>query len=316
MSPVVRGRFAPSPTGFLHLGNLWCALLAWLSARAAGGAFILRMEDLDPGRCRPDHAARVLDDLRWLGLDWDEGPDVGGPAGPYVQSACGAAYAAALETLAARAEVYPCYCTRADLHAAGAPHLDDGAVLYAGRCRGHSPAQRAAREAAGRRGALRIAVPDETVRFTDGLLGPQAQNLATECGDFILRRSDGVFAYQLAVVVDDGRMGVTQVVRGRDLVSSTARQIWLQRLLGLSQPAYCHVPMLVNAAGRRLSKREQSLGIAALRQRYSAQALCGELAAMAGLLATPAPVAPAELVACFSWEKVPREDVTVPARLL
>ena len=311
----VRGRFAPSPTGFLHLGNLWCALLAWLSAKAAGGTLVLRMEDLDPARCRADYAARLLEDLCWLGLSWDEGPDVGGPAGPYVQSDCGALYAAALERLARRAELYPCYCTRADLHAANAPHLADGTVVYGGRCRGLSPAQRAAREAAGRRGALRIAAPDETIRFTDKLLGPQRQNLAAECGDLILRRADGVYAYQLAVVVDDGRMGITQVVRGRDLVFSTARQLYLQRLLGLPQPDYYHVPMLVNPAGQRLSKREQSLGAAALRGRYTARELCGELAAMAGLTDTPAPVRPAELLEVFSWDKVPRGDCIVPARL-
>lgn len=311
----VRGRFAPSPTGFLHLGNLWCALLAWLSAKAAGGALVLRMEDLDPARCRAEHAARLLEDLAWLGITWDEGPDVGGPAGPYAQSACGGRYAAALERLARQAELYPCYCTRADLHAAGAPHLSDGTVVYGGRCRGLSPAQRAAQEAAGRRGALRIAVPDETICFTDRLLGPQRQNLAAACGDFILRRSDGVYAYQLAVVADDGRMGITQVVRGRDLLSSTARQIWLQRLLGLPQPDYYHVPMLVDPAGRRLSKREQSLGTAALRGRYSARELCGELAVLAGLADTPAPVDPAELLDVFSWDKVPRGNCTVPARL-
>lgn len=311
----VRGRFAPSPTGFLHLGNLWCALLAWLSAKAAGGALVLRMEDLDPGRCRADYAARLLDDLCWLGLSWDEGPDVGGPAGPYTQSACGELYAAALERLGRRAALYPCYCTRADLHAAGAPHLSDGTVVYSGRCRGLSPAQRAAREAAGRKGALRIAVPDETICFTDRLLGPQRQNLAAACGDFILRRTDGVYAYQLAVVVDDGRMGITQVVRGRDLASSTARQLYLQRLLGLPQPEYYHVPMLVNPAGQRLSKREQSLGVSALRGRCTARELCGELAALAGLADTPAPVRPAELLEVFSWDKVPRGDITVPARL-
>lgn len=311
----VCGRFAPSPSGRMHLGNVFCALLAWLSARSRGGRFVLRIEDLDPQRCRPAYARLLEDDLRWLGLDWDDGGSDGGPDAPYLQSACGALYAEALRTLEHRAHVYPCFCSRADLHAADAPHLSDGTVLYSGRCAHLSDAEVRAL-AAVRRPALRIAVPDETISFTDGHLGPQAQNLARECGDFILRRSDGVHAYQLAVVVDDARMGVTQVVRGQDLLSSTPRQIFLQRLLGLPTPDYYHVPLLVNTAGVRLSKREQSLDMGALRARFSPEALTGWLAFLAGQQPTAQPVRARELAARFDWQAVPRRDIVVPAPLL
>lgn len=316
MSSEPVGRFAPSPSGRMHLGNALCALLAWLSAKSRGGRIVLRIEDLDPARCRREYALQLMDDLAWLGLSWDEGPQAGGANGPYFQSECAHLYAAALKTLREKAPVYECFCTRADLHAASAPHLSDGTVQYSGRCRALPKEERARLAAAGRRSALRIAVPDETVRFTDGHLGPFSQNLAAECGDFILRRSDGVFAYQLAVVVDDARMGVTQVVRGQDLLSSTPRQMYLQRLLGLPQPQYFHIPLLVNAAGQRLSKRDRALDFGALRARFSPQEVLGELAAMAGLLERPQPVCCGELAQLFSWDKVPARPVEVPARLL
>ena len=207
-------------------------------------------------------------------------------------------------------------CThRADLHAASAPHLSDGAVLYGGRCARLSPAEADALRRR-RAPALRIAVPEESVSFTDGHLGHFSQNLARECGDFILRRSDGIYAYQLAVAVDDARMGVTQVVRGQDLLSSTPRQIFLQRLLGLPTPEYYHLPLLVNAEGVRLSKREKSLDMGALRARFTPAELTGWLAFLAGQQPAPEPVPLRSLAACFSWEKVPRRDITVPARLL
>lgn len=221
----VCGRFAPSPSGRMHLGNVFCAVLAWLSARSRGGRFLLRIEDLDVRRCKPEHARLLEEDLAWLGLDWDEGGRRGGPDGPYFQSECSELYAQALQMLKEHARVYPCFCSRADLHAASAPHLSDGAVLYGGRCARLSPAEADALRRR-RAPALRIAVPEESVSFTDGHLGHFSQNLARECGDFILRRSDGIYAYQLAVAVDDARMGVTQVVRGQDLLSSTPRQIF------------------------------------------------------------------------------------------
>ena len=204
----VCGRFAPSPSGRMHLGNVFCAVLAWLSARSRGGRFLLRIEDLDVRRCKPEHARLLEEDLAWLGLDWDEGGRRGGPDGPYFQSECSELYAQALQMLKEHARVYPCFCSRTDLHAASAPHLSDGAVLYGGRCARLSPAEADALRRR-RAPALRIAVPEESVSFTDGHLGHFSQNLARECGDFILRRSDGIYAYQLAVAVDDARMGVT-----------------------------------------------------------------------------------------------------------
>ena len=310
-----KGRFAPSPSGRMHLGNIFCALLAWLSARSAGASFVLRIEDLDAQRCRPEYARQMESDLAWLGLTWDEGGEMGGPHPPYFQSGCTPLYEDALRAVARQARVYPCFCRRADLHAANAPHLADGTVLYNGRCARLSP-EEAAALAAVRTPALRVAVPDETVCFTDGHLGPVAQNLRQECGDFLLRRSDGGFAYQLAVAVDDARMGVTQVVRGRDLLSSTPRQIWLLRLLGAPVPAYFHVPLLVTPGGARLSKREKSLDMGALRARFSPEELTGWLAFLASLRPSPAPVDAASLVPGFSWEKVPVDDIVVPEALL
>lgn len=311
----VRGRFAPSPSGRMHLGNLFCALLAWLSARSAGGTIVLRIEDLDTQRCRPEYARQLEEDLAWLGLDWDAGGRQGGPDAPYAQSACGALYGDALRALAKTARVYPCFCSRADLHAANAPHLSDGSVRYSGRCARLSPQEAKALRAV-RAPALRVAVPGETIRFCDGHFGPQAQELRRECGDFILRRSDGGYAYQLAVVVDDARMGVTQVVRGRDLLSSTPRQIWLQRQLGLPTPSYYHIPLLVNPAGTRLSKREKSLDAGALRARFTPAQLTGWLGWLAGQLPGPQPIAPRALAARFSWALVPQNDIAVPRELL
>lgn len=311
----VCGRFAPSPSGRMHLGNVFCALLAWLSARAAGGRFVLRIEDLDTQRCKPEYARLLEEDLAWLGLDWDEGGQKGGAHAPYFQSACGEFYEAALQKISGRARVYPCFCSRADLHAANAPHLSDGTVRYSGRCAHLSPAEAEALRQT-RRPALRVAVPDLDITFSDACRGVVTQNLAAECGDFILRRSDGGFAYQLAVVADDARMGVTQVVRGGDLLSSTPRQIWLQRLLGLPQPHYAHAPLLVGADGVRLSKREQSLGMDALRARFTPEALTGWLAFLAGQQPAPAPVSAAALAGRFTWDRVPKTDIIVPAELM
>lgn len=299
------GRFAPSPSGRMHLGNAFCALLAWLGAKSAGGQMLLRIEDLDVARCKPDYAAQLADDLAWLGLTWDKG----GLQEAFTQSKRTAVYAQALQTLRARAEVYPCYCTRAELHAASAPHLTDGTPLYTGRCRHLTEADRAA--LASRSPAWRIAVPDETICFTDGCAGQQTQNLRQECGDFILRRSDGVFAYQLAVVTDDALMGVTQVVRGRDLLSSTARQMYLYRLLGYTPPQFYHVPLLCAPDGKRLSKREHSLDFGALRRRYTAPQLVGVLASLAGLCPAGTEVTPHALCADFAWDKLPKNDICI-----
>ena len=310
------GRFAPSPSGRMHLGNLLCALLAWLSAKSKGGKLILRIEDLDTARCKPAYARQLEADLRWLGLTWDEGGSDGGPCAPYDQSRRTALYQAALEELQRQGVVYPCFCTRAQLLASSAPHREDGLTVYAGTCRGLTAdeAERRRRET-GREPALRLRVPEETVRFTDGHMGPVAEYLPTDCGDFLLRRSDGLFAYQLAVVVDDAAMGVTEVVRGADLLSSTPRQLLLYRLLGLTPPEFYHFPLLLDARGRRLSKRDGSLGLEALQVRYTPEEIVGKLAFLAGLNPAAAPCRPEELLEDFHWRRVPLEDVRLPEDL-
>ena len=289
------GRFAPSPSGRMHLGNVFSALLAWLSVRSQGGEMVLRIEDLDPDRCRPAYVETLMDDLRWLGLDWDREQTP--------QSRRTAAYAEAFDRLAARGLVYPCYCTRDQLHAASAPHAADGRVLYSGACRNLTDAQRAAKT---KTPAWRLLVPDREYGFCDGLQGPVSQNLARDCGDFIIRRADGVYAYQLAVVVDDAAGGITQVVRGVDLLDSTPRQLYLYELLGLNPPEFCHVPLLTAPDGRRLSKRDRDLDLGVLRQTHTPQQILGRLAWLAGLLDRPEPASAAELAAVFDWNRIQR----------
>lgn len=304
---AIKGRFAPSPSGRMHLGNAWSALLAWLSVRSRGGTMVLRLEDLDPDRCKRSFCDGVEEDLKWLGLDWDEGGSAGGDR--YYQSQRSDLYAAALEQLREKELLYPCYCTRGQLHAANAPHRSDGEVIYAGTCRNLTETERKEREKT-RRPALRIRVPAQEIRFIDRLQGDYAEQLAEDCGDFILRRSDGVFAYQLAVVVDDALMGVTDVTRGSDLLSSTPRQIFLQQQLGYETPEYCHVPLLCAPDGRRLSKREADLTLAALRESgMKPEVIVGRLACAAGLIDRPEPISAAELIPLFSVDKLPKEDI-------
>ena len=297
---MLTGRFAPSPSGRMHLGNVFSALLAWLSVRSQGGRMLLRMEDLDPDRCRPEYMETLRDDLDWLGLDWDEEQTP--------QSRRTDAYRAEFEKLSQLGLVYPCYCSRAELHAASAPHVSDGTAIYAGTCRDLTPEERAQKT---RRPAWRVRVPEEQITFHDRLQGAYTENLARDCGDFIVRRSDGVYAYQLAVVTDDAEGGVTEVVRGRDLLSSSPRQIWLQRMLGLPAVEYCHVPLLVAPDGRRLSKRERDLDLGALRQLYTPEQLIGKLAALADLQPEAAPVRAWELASWFSWEQVPCGNIEI-----
>lgn len=298
----VCGRFAPSPSGRMHLGNLWSCLLAWLSARSAGGRILLRLEDLDPDRCRPQYSTQIMRDLQWLGLDWD--------GDPVYQSTRSHIYAEQFERLKSYGLIYPCYCTRSERHAAGAPHPGDGVEVYSGRCR-HLTQSELDRLSAQRRPAWRVSVPQEEFSFVDLCQGFFAQQLATQCGDFILRRSDGVYAYQLAVVIDDALMGVTQVVRGRDLLDSTPRQLWLYRQLGFPAPEYAHVPMLLAGDGRRLAKRDMDLELGQLQTRYRAPELVGILAYLAGLIPSPEPVTPTQLIPLFSWAHVPKSDIVI-----
>ena len=311
---MVRGRFAPSPSGRIHLGNILCCLLAWLSARQRGGGVVLRIEDLDTTRCPGRYAGQMEEDLRWLGLIWDEGPGAGGPDGPYYQSERTALYQAALDRLTDMGLVYPCFCTRAELHAASAPHREDGQTVYPGTCR-HLTAAEAAERTKVRSPALRLLVPEEEITFADGHMGEHREHLARDCGDFLLRRSDGVFAYQLAVVVDDAAMGVTEVVRGADLLASTPRQLLLYRLLGLKAPAFIHLPLLLAPDGRRLSKRDADAGLDCLRGRSTAEEVLGKLAYLAGFNPSAEPRTAEALLADFSWERVPGEDIRIPSGL-
>lgn len=297
---MVTGRFAPSPSGRMHLGNVMTALLAWCSVRHADGQMLLRMEDLDTERCPARYAAQLRADLRWLGLDWDaETPP---------QSTRSAIYAVQLAKLEALGLIYPCWCTRGTLRAASAPHTSDGQVIYPGTCRHLTAEERAARTAPA---ALRLIVPEDVVSVTDGVQGPYAENLARDCGDFAVRRADGVFAYQLAVVVDDGLFGVNEVVRGADLLSSTPRQIYLQQLLGFPTPRYFHVPLLIAPGGRRLSKRDLDLDLGVLRDRFTAVQLIGRIAHLVGLTDTDAPLSATELAYVFDWQRVHKGPITV-----
>ena len=248
-----------------------------------------------------------MDDLRWLGLDWDEG----GLEPDYMQSKRTAYYEEAFHVLEEKGLVYPCYCTRSQRMAASAPHRDDGAVVYSGRCFRLTAAEREALERSGRRPAWRVRCPDLKIALEDGNCGTYAENLAQDCGDFIVRRSDGVFAYQLAVVVDDALMGVNHVVRGRDLLCSAPRQAWLHRILGYEPPEFFHTPLLLAPDGRRLAKRDRDLDMGALRDRYRPEELVGLLAWYAGLLDEPQNARPDELIPRFTWAKVPKNDVVV-----
>ena len=408
---MTRGRFAPSPTGRMHLGNVFCALLSWLSAKSKGGEWVLRIEDLDPQRSRREYALQLMDDLQWLGLPWD--------GEPVWQSQRGHIYEEYLHRLQEMGLTYPCYCTRADIMATQAPHETDGRVVYKGTCRPKDVILDAENDVAetarvptatnhispsieGGVGVglatTRLIVPDCTIPFTDGHYGQHDINLAEHCGDYIIRRKDGAWAYQLAVVVDDALMGVTEIVRGRDLLLSSPQQIHLRNLLfqsteyrvqstenrvqsteyrvqmtdgllkrktitdaarsvptatsltphhspfnvkhspftpllsppetgGVPQSGegvdnsfnvtpspltvnFFHHPLLCNAEGQRLCKRDKSMDLGYLRDKgTSPQEIIGLLAHLAGLTETPAPITPQELIPLFSWDKVPTEDI-------
>lgn len=311
MTYIPRGRFAPTPSGRMHLGNVYCALIAWLSASHGGGESILRIEDLDASRCAFGNNAEVLmEDLHWLGLSY-----CGGYRKEEYQSARFAVYQEYFQILQEKGLLYPCYCSRAELHAATAPHATDGRVLYDGRCRRLFDS--GAKPPVGKIPAYRIRVPEEEIRFTDGVQGDYTANLARDCTDFVIRRSDGVYAYHLAVVVDDALSGVTEVVRGQDLLSCTPQQIYLYRVLGFPAPHYYHIPLLLAADGRRLSKRDGDLDMGAFRKCLPGpEPLLGFLGYTAGLLDRPEPISLSELSSCFSWDKVKKTDILLDAEKL
>jgi len=309
---MVRGRFAPTPSGEMHIGNARTALLAWLQIRHAGGELVLRMEDIDGPRSRPELAAQILEDLRWLGLDWDEGPDIGGPFGPYTQSERLPAYREAIERLSAAGLLYPCYCSRAELLAvASAPHgLDAEGPAYPGTCRCLTEEERAAR-AQRKSPSLRFIMPERPVRFDDEAAG--ACDFAPGSGgDFVIRRADGIISYQLAVVVDDAAMRITDVLRGYDLLDSTPRQLMLYEALELPAPRFAHVPLLLGPDGKRLAKRHGASSLRSLREAGVEPArVVGLLAAFSGLHDRAEPIEARELIAGFSLDRVPKSPVTV-----
>ena len=305
MNREVVGRFAPTPSGRMHLGYVFAALIAWLSVRSRDGEMVLRMEDVDSLRTSAEFAAVLRSDLRWLGLHWDrETPP---------QSQRSETYDRYFEMLREMDLLFPCYCTRSQLHSVNAPHLSDGTYVYAGTCRNLTQEQRSAFS---RLPAWRVKVPDRIWQITDLVQGDYQLNLATDCGDMVVRRADGVYVYQLAVTVDDGEAGVTEVVRGMDLLSSAPRQMYLQELLGFSHPTYGHVPMLLAPDGRRLSKRDRDLDLGVLRERLTPEALIGNLAFAAGLIEKFEPISAAELATVFRWDMLKGDAIYLDAAQL
>ena len=296
------GRFAPTPSGRMHLGNVFAALIAWASVRSRGGEMVLRMEDLDTQRTSLEYASQLRGDLAWLGLDYDrETPP---------QSQRSQVYDRYFDRLKELGLLYPCYCTRSQLHSVNAPHLSDGTYVYPGTCRDLSEEMRAAMN---RPPAWRVRVPDRQWEFCDLVQGEYRLNLATDCGDMVVRRADGVYVYQLAVTVDDGEAGVTEVVRGMDLLSSAPRQMYLQELFGFPHPVYGHVPMLLAPDGRRLSKRDRDLDLGQLQKWVSAQEVIGTLAYSAGLIEQNTAISAKELAAEFDWKKLKGDAIFLDA---
>ena len=296
MQPV--GRFAPTPSGRMHLGNVFAGMIAWLSVKSRDGEMVLRMEDLDTQRTSDELAQLLRQDLIWLGLTWDWETEP--------QSRRSRVYDGYFEKLRDMDLLYPCYCTRSQLHSVNAPHLSDGTYVYAGTCRDLTQAQRSAFD---RAPSWRVKVPDKIWTVEDLMQGTYRENLQTDCGDFVVRRADGVYVYQLAVTVDDGEAGVTEVVRGNDLLSSAPRQMYLQELFGFKHPQYGHVPMLLSVDGRRLSKRDKDLDLGVLRQKMKPETLLGILANACGLIEQPEAVSAKELATVFSWDKIKKEDI-------
>ena len=291
------GRFAPTPSGRMHLGNVFAALIAWLAVRSNDGSIILRMEDLDRQRTKPEYAEILRKDLQWLGLTYDaETPP---------QSTRTEIYQQYFDILQEKGLLYPCYCTRAQLHSVNAPHLSDGTYVYPGTCRSLT-------DVPNRVPSWRVMVPNRDYQIHDKIQGIYQENLQSDCGDFIVRRSDGAFVYQLAVTVDDGLAGVNQVVRGVDLLGSSARQMYLQELFGFQTPEYAHVPLLVAPDGRRLSKRDKDLDLGCLQLHRTAPEILGMLAFHAGIIDRNTPVTAQELVTEFSWDKLKKTNICLP----
>lgn len=312
-----RGRFAPTPSGLMHIGNIRTALLAWLQMRSQGGTFILRMEDIDISRARQQYADQIIADLAWLGLDWDEGPDCGGPYGPYIQSERLDLYKQAMEQLDAAGLLYPCFCSRADLRAVGdAPHgLSSEGPAYPGICRHLSRSERAER-ARRKVPSWRFRVSERTLHIQDGFLGA-IDFAATANGDFVVKRADEMYSYQLAVTVDDAAMGITHVLRGYDLLDSTPRQLLLFEALSFAPPLYAHVPLVNGPDGARLAKRHGDIAIRSMRANGIApEAVIGCIAYMSGLHDRLEPLKAAELIPGFQLGRIPPSPAVLDEALL
>ncbi|ACT01981.1 tRNA glutamyl-Q(34) synthetase GluQRS [Paenibacillus sp. JDR-2] len=309
----IRGRFAPTPSGLMHVGNAWAALLAWLQIRSQNGQFVLRMEDIDGPRCRPELALQALADLRWLGLDWDEGPDVGGPHSPYTQSERIPLYEEAMDRLLASDRLYPCFCSRAELLAvASAPHgLSSEGPAYAGTCRHLTPEQQRERREV-KTPSLRFKVDENrAIAYEDGIAGT-LQFPPGVGGDFVVRRADGIISYQLAVVIDDAAMNMTDVLRGADLMDSTPRQLLLYEALELPAPRFAHVPLLMGEDGKRLAKRHGDTSIAGLKEAgVRPERIIGWLAFLAGQTDRFEPIAATEIIGQFNQSRIPNEPITI-----
>lgn len=296
----------------MHLGNVYTALLSYLSARKKGGEWILRIEDLDRQRCKREFSLQLIDDLRWLGLHWDNFSQASefGLSSEFFQSNRDSFYINALQMLREKGLVYDCFCTRADILASSAPHADEGIRIYSGKCKNLSENERNLLLQT-RAPAQRLIVADKNLAFTDGHFGEQTCNLAQYCGDFIIRRADGNFAYQLAVVVDDALMGVTEVVRGGDLLLSAAVQLYLYEQLSVTPPQFFHLPLLISSDGRRLSKRDKDTDMGVLRERFSREELIGKILFLSGCVEKEEPISLSEAVVIFDWAKVRKDDVVV-----
>ncbi|WP_138493875.1 tRNA glutamyl-Q(34) synthetase GluQRS [Paenibacillus pinistramenti] len=314
---MIRGRFAPTPSGMMHLGNAKIALLSWLQIRSGNGVYVLRIEDIDIQRSRPELVQTIMEDLRWLGLNWDEGPEAGGPFGPYTQSERLELYEAALQQLDRQERLYPCYCSRAELlQIAGAPHgLASEGPVYPGTCRRLTREEQASREQH-KAPSTRFAFRDERYDFEDGIAGYQ-QFPPASGGDFIVKRADGMFSYQLAVTVDDAAMGITHVLRGSDLLDSTPRQLALYEAFGWSPPEFAHAPLLLGEDGRRLAKRHGDLSLAGLRRSgIPAERIIGWLAFISGLMDRPEPVKASELISGFALDRIARQPFTLTSEMI